>query len=94
VTINKFDLNPVLVNINKLKPYRFTKDHTLQPILVKLSDFLLKKLEEATHFDNLFTKQPVEVTHSNNMFNEELVGTNYSSNLLKLKNQCNLTLKV
>ncbi len=70
------------------------KDHTLQPILANPSNFLLKKLEEATHFDNLFTKQLVEVTHSNNMFNEKLVGTNHYNNMLKLKNQCNLTLEV
>jgi hypothetical protein len=38
VTINKFDLNPILVNINKLKPYRFTKDHTFQLVLAKLND--------------------------------------------------------
>jgi hypothetical protein len=94
VTINKFDLHPILVNINKLKPYRFTKDHKFQPILTKLNDFLLEKLEEATHFDDLFTKQSVEVTHSNNMFHEEPVGMNRFSNLLKLKNQCNLTLEV
>jgi hypothetical protein len=37
VTIDKFDHNPILVNINKLKPYRFVEDHTLQPILVKPS---------------------------------------------------------
>jgi hypothetical protein len=30
VTIDKFDPNPVFVNINKLKPYRFIEDKTLQ----------------------------------------------------------------
>ncbi len=84
--INKFDLNLIPVNINKLKPYRFLKDHTLQPVLTKPSDFLWMKLKKATHFDNLFTKQLVEVTHFNNMFNEKPVGTNHSSNMLKLKN--------
>jgi hypothetical protein len=38
VIIDKFDHNPILVNINKLKPYRFIEDHTLQPILAKPSD--------------------------------------------------------
>jgi len=33
VTIEKFGHNPILVNINKLKPYRFVEDHT--PILQK-----------------------------------------------------------
>lgn len=28
-TIDKFDPNPILVNINKLKPYRFVEDQTL-----------------------------------------------------------------
>jgi len=56
VTINKFDLNIVLVNINKLKPYSFVEDQTLQPILVKPNDFLPKEPLEATHFDNMFIK--------------------------------------
>lgn len=29
MTIDKFDPNPILVNINKLKPYRFVEDRTL-----------------------------------------------------------------
>jgi len=29
VTINKFDPNPILININKLEPYKFVKNHTL-----------------------------------------------------------------
>jgi hypothetical protein len=29
MTIDKFDPNPILVNINKLKPYRFVEDDTL-----------------------------------------------------------------
>ncbi len=43
----------MLVNINKLKPYRFIENKTLQPILVKLDDLvidehvpLLVKLED------------------------------------------------
>jgi hypothetical protein len=40
VTIDKFDPNLKLVNINKLKPYRFVEDHTLQ--LVLASDLLPK----------------------------------------------------
>jgi hypothetical protein len=54
VTINKFNPNLVLVNINKLKPYRFMEDHILQPILVKLIDLLLKKPSETNHFGNMF----------------------------------------
>jgi hypothetical protein len=80
VTSDKFDPNPILVNINKLKPYRFVEDHTFQPILAKLSDFLLEESVEATHFDNLFIKQPIELTHSDNLLNEELIETNNFGN--------------
>jgi len=61
VTIDKFDLNRVLVNINKLKPYRFAKDNIFQPVLTKRSDFLSKEPMEATHFDNLFIKQLINL---------------------------------
>ncbi len=58
MTINKFHLNLVLViNINKLKPYRFMEFQTLQPVLAKPSDFLTKEPMEVTHSDNLSTKQ-------------------------------------
>jgi hypothetical protein len=58
VTIDKFE---ILININKLKPYRFTKDNIFQPILTKRSDFLSKEPMEATHFDNLFIKQLINL---------------------------------
>jgi hypothetical protein len=57
--IYKFDLNLVLININKLKLYWFIEDNTLQPILVKTNDFLPKK--------------PVETNRSCNMFDEKLI---------------------
>jgi hypothetical protein len=41
VTIDKFDPNPMLININKLKPYRFIENRTLQPILTKPSDLAI-----------------------------------------------------
>jgi len=59
--INKFDLNLILININKYKPYRFAKDNKFQPVLAKPSDFLSKERIEATHFDNLFIKQPINL---------------------------------
>ncbi len=40
MTIDKFDLNSILVNINKLEPYRFVKDHTFQPTLSKLNNII------------------------------------------------------
>ncbi len=51
VIIDKFDATQVLLNINKLKPYMFIEDKTLQPVLAKLSDLITyepiqtKKLE-------------------------------------------------
>ncbi len=56
MTIEKFDPNPIMVNINKLKPYRYVEDHIFQLVLAKLSDFLLEELVEVTHFGNLFIK--------------------------------------
>lgn len=44
VTIDNFDPNPVLVNMNKLKPYRFLDHNTLQRPLVKPSDMTAKVL--------------------------------------------------
>jgi hypothetical protein len=41
VTIDKFDPNPVLVNINKLKPYKFIENITLQHVLTNLSDLII-----------------------------------------------------
>jgi hypothetical protein len=81
MTDDKFDHNLILVNINKLKPYKFVEDHTVQPILDKPDDFLSKELVEVTHFDNLFTKQVIEVTHFDNLLNEELIEINHSGNL-------------
>ncbi len=52
MTIDKFDPNPILVNINKLKPYRFVEDHTLQPILTKPSDFITNPRK--INWDKLF----------------------------------------
>ncbi len=40
VTIDKLDPYLVLVNINKLKPYMFNEDKTLQLVLIKPSDIL------------------------------------------------------
>jgi hypothetical protein len=55
MTIENFDPNPILVNINKLKPYRFVEDKTLQLVLAKPNGFLLKGPVETNHFSNLFT---------------------------------------
>ncbi len=81
MTIDKFDCNLVLVNINKLKPYMFVTDHTFQLVLAKLNDFLAKEPMEATHFNKLFIKQPIEVTHHNNLLNEEPIERNHYNNM-------------
>jgi hypothetical protein len=54
VIMDKFDPNLVLVNINKLKPYRFIEDQTFQLILVKPSDFLSEEPTKVKYFENLF----------------------------------------
>jgi hypothetical protein len=46
VTIDKFDLNPILVNNSKMESYRFVEDHTLQLLLTKPNDLLLENLVE------------------------------------------------
>jgi hypothetical protein len=51
VTIDKNDPNPVLVNSNKFKPYKFIEDKPLQPILVKFSDLVTYELVQ--------TKEPI-----------------------------------
>jgi hypothetical protein len=57
MTIDKFDLNLILVNINKLKPYQFVKDNTLQHVLVKLNDMLPKELVEIDQPCNPFIRR-------------------------------------
>jgi hypothetical protein len=79
MTIDKFDPNPILVNINKLKPYRFVEDKTLQPALAKPNDFLLKGPVETNHFSNLFTKELVKLyTRGLTMYNPIKKKTNCS----------------
>jgi len=71
MTIDKFEPNPVLVNINKLKPYKFIKDQTLQPIVAKPNDLLPKESIEICQSNNLFIEKPVETNHSGNLFTKE-----------------------
>jgi hypothetical protein len=62
MTIDKFDLNSILVNINKLEPYRFVKDHTFQPTLSKLNNII--KIINWEQFEiytiNMAVDNPVE----------------------------------
>lgn len=73
VTINKFNPNIILVNINKLKPYRFVEDSTLQPILAKANDLLLEEPIEIGRPHNMFTKKLVE-KDTNDLLVKELIG--------------------
>jgi hypothetical protein len=50
MNIDNFDHNPILVNINKLKPYRFVKDHTFKFVLVKPSDCFIKGTDGGNPF--------------------------------------------
>ncbi len=53
VTIDKFDPNLVLININKLKPYKFVEYITLQLVLVKPNDLL--------------TDEPIQIKEANSL---------------------------
>jgi hypothetical protein len=41
ITIDKLDPNLLLVNINKLKPYKVVENKALQHVLVKLGDLVI-----------------------------------------------------
>jgi hypothetical protein len=56
ITIDKFDPNPILVNINKLKPYRFFEDKTLQPVLAYPSDLIIDELVQITKLEPLLVE--------------------------------------
>ncbi len=57
VTIDKFDPNPMVVNMNKLKPYKFVEDITLQPVLLKPSDLVIDEPIQTRKLD----LQPIEL---------------------------------
>jgi hypothetical protein len=79
MTIDKFNLNPILVNINN---YRFVEDHTLQLVLTKPKKLLLEEPMEITHCDNMSIKEPIKVTCFDNLLNEEPIQINHYSDLL------------
>jgi hypothetical protein len=54
--IDKFDPNPILVNI---KNYKFVENHTLQLVITKTNNFLLEEPMEATQCDNMSNKLPM-----------------------------------
>ncbi len=56
VTIDKFDPNPMLVNINKLKPYKFIEDKIIQLVLAKPSDLVTTKLVQTKELEPLLVE--------------------------------------
>jgi hypothetical protein len=50
------DPNLVLVNINKLKSYRFIEDRTLQPVLVEPSDLVTDELVQTKKPNALYVE--------------------------------------
>ncbi len=70
ITIDKSNPNPMLVNINKLKPYKFIEDKTLQPILTKPSDLVTDEPIQSKELEPLHVEpedlQPVESELVNN----------------------------
>jgi hypothetical protein len=63
-TIDKFDPNPMLVNINKLKPYKFIEDKILQVVLVKPNDLVMDEPIQTRVLEPLLVEpeefQPIE----------------------------------
>jgi hypothetical protein len=70
ITIDKFDPHLVLVNINKLKPYRFIEYITLQPVLIKPSDLVINEPVQTNKLESLPVElenlQPIEFEAVNN----------------------------
>ncbi len=80
ITIDEFDPNLVLININKLKPYLFIDDRTLQPIFVNFNDLAIKELVE-----NVVTKL-IPIQHVINHHNDAHVGMNVGIYLIGIWN--------
>jgi hypothetical protein len=81
VTIDKFDPNPILVNINKLKPYKFIANRTLQLVLTKPSDLVMDDPIQTKELEPLPVElkdfQPIEFkTINNHLTHGSVKGTN------------------
>jgi hypothetical protein len=70
VTIDKFDPNPILVNINKLKLYKLIEDRTLQLVFAKPSDLVTDELVQIKEPKPLLVKnanfEPIKFKLVNN----------------------------
>jgi hypothetical protein len=95
MTIDKFDPNPILVNINKLKIYRFVEDHTFQHVLAKHSDLISEGPVETIYFGNMFIEELTEINPYDNLFVEGLVKFHtrglITINLIEKKTNCSLS---
>jgi hypothetical protein len=73
----------MLININKLKPYRFIEDRTLRPILAKPIDLVTNKLVQTKEPEPLPIKreysQPIKFEPVNNLLTH---GSIKSTNVL------------
>jgi ABC-type transport system substrate-binding protein len=61
--MDKFNFNPILININKLKPYKFIDDNTLQLVFAKPNDLtteiLVQKEILNVHVCNHYNNAPI-----------------------------------
>jgi hypothetical protein len=81
VTIDKFDPNPILVNINKLKPYIFIENRILQHVLANLSDLVIDEPIQTSELEPLFVENekfgPIEFESINNYLTHgSIIGIN------------------
>ncbi len=72
VTIDKFDPNPILIYINKLKPYKFIiENKILQHVLANLSDLVIDEHVQTKELE------PLPIENANSRFVEFEPVNNY-----------------
>ncbi len=59
VAIDKFDPNPIFVNINKLNPYRFIEDKTLQLVVINPSDVVVDEHVQTKNLNQYLLKMQI-----------------------------------
>ncbi len=86
--IDKFGLNPILININKLKPHQFIEDSTFQLISFKTNDLLTKKPIETNRFCNMFDEKLMIYQSINQLKQKELTSQSLRNRLKPLLMTC------
>jgi hypothetical protein len=82
VTIDKFEFNLVLVNISKLKPYKFIEDKTLELVLVKLGDLVIDKpIQAGKHVPLLVELEDFQLVEFEPVSNHLTLGSIKSTNV-------------